>query len=77
MARSLTVPCSRNEAEKNRGEPAHRGPLGLGAGALVGDPLQGQEYRDYQHDEDIRRSNADLERQRYELERLRRDRGEY
>jgi outer membrane lipoprotein SlyB len=53
------------------------GALGLGAGALVGDQLQGQENRDYQQEEDIRRNNAELERQRYELERLRRDRGEY
>src|SRR5262245_26437758 len=53
------------------------GGLGLGAGALIGDQLQGQENTNYQQDEQIRRNNAELERQRYEVERLRRQRGEY
>jgi hypothetical protein len=53
------------------------GGLGLGAGALVGDQLQGQENQNYKQNEQIRRNNAELERQRYELERLRRQRGEY
>jgi outer membrane lipoprotein SlyB len=53
------------------------GGLGLGAGALIGDQLQGQEYQNYRQDERIRRNNAELERQRYETERLRRQRGEY
>jgi outer membrane lipoprotein SlyB len=46
------------------------GGLGLGAGALVGDQLQEQEYRNYDRDEEIRR-------QQYEIDRLRRERGEY
>jgi len=46
------------------------GGLGLGAGALIGDQMQAQEYRNYQQDEEIRR-------QQYEIERLRRERGEY
>jgi phage tail tape-measure protein len=46
------------------------GGLGLGAGALIGDQLQGQEYRNYQQDREIRRNQA-------EIERLRRQQGEY
>ena len=53
------------------------GGLGLGAGALVGDQLQGQEQQNYRQDEEIRGNQAEIDRQRYELERLRRDRGEY
>lgn len=53
------------------------GGLGLGAGALVGDQLQGQENRDYRQSEEIDRNQREIERQRYELERMRRDRGEY
>jgi outer membrane lipoprotein SlyB len=43
------------------------GGLGLGAGALVGDQMQRQEYRNYDQDEEIRR-------QQYEIDRLRRER---
>jgi len=53
------------------------GGLGLGAGALVGDQLQGQENQNYRQDDDLRKNQAEIERQRYELERLRRQRGEY
>jgi len=42
------------------------GGLGLGAGALVGDQLQGQEYENYRQDRQIRR-------QQREIDRLRRD----
>lgn len=42
------------------------GGLGLGAGALVGDQLQGQEYQNYRQDRQIRR-------QQREIDRLRRD----
>ncbi len=42
------------------------GGLGLGAGALVGDQLQGQEYQNYRQDQQIRR-------QQREIDRLRRD----
>lgn len=43
------------------------GGLGLGAGALVGDQMQRQEYRNYEQDEEIRR-------QQYEIDRLQRER---
>ena len=46
------------------------GGLGLGAGALIGDQLQGQENRNYQQDREIRRNQE-------EIDRLRRERGEY
>jgi outer membrane lipoprotein SlyB len=46
------------------------GGLGLGAGALIGDQIQGQEYRNYEQDREIRRNQA-------EIERLRRQQGEY
>ena len=53
------------------------GALGLGAGALVGDQLQGQENRNSQQDRQIRRNQAELDRQRQELDRRRRQQGEY
>jgi len=53
------------------------GALGLGAGALVGDQIQGQENRNYQQDRQIRRNQAELARQRQEAERMRRQQGEY
>jgi outer membrane lipoprotein SlyB len=53
------------------------GGLGLGTGALVGDQLQGQENRNTRQDEQIRTNNTELERQRQELERLRRQQQEY
>lgn len=46
------------------------GGLGAGAGALVGDQLQGQEIRNDQQEREIRRN-------REEMERLRRQQGEY
>jgi phage tail tape-measure protein len=46
------------------------GGLGLGAGALIGDQLQGQEIRNYEQERQIRRNQA-------EIDRLRRQRGEY
>jgi hypothetical protein len=51
--------------------------LGLGAGALIGDQLQGQENRSYEQDQQIRQNQAELERQRLELERMKRQHGEY
>ena len=48
------------------------GALGLGAGALVGDQLQGQEIQQRQQDEQIRRNQAELDKQRYEIERMKR-----
>src|SRR5436853_2896382 len=53
------------------------GGLGLGAGALVGDQLQGQDNRSYRQDEEIRSNQQELDRQQYEIDRLRRERGEY
>jgi Glycine zipper len=46
------------------------GGLGLGAGALIGDQQQARDERDYYQDQEIRR-------QQYEIDRLRRERGEY
>ena len=48
------------------------GGLGLGAGALLGDQLQGQENRNYQQDRQIRKQQSDIERQQSEINRLRR-----
>jgi outer membrane lipoprotein SlyB len=53
------------------------GGLGLGAGALIGDQLQGQENRQQEQDQQIRSNQNELDRQRQELERLRRRQGEY
>jgi phage tail tape-measure protein len=46
------------------------GALGLGAGALVGDQLQGQENRQADQQRQINSNQAELDRQRRELERL-------
>jgi outer membrane lipoprotein SlyB len=53
------------------------GGLGLGAGALVGDQLQGQENTNYRQDQQIRRNQAETDRQRQEIERLKRQQSEY
>ena len=47
------------------------GALGLGAGALVGDQLQGQEIKQADQQRQIDTNQAELDRQRRELERLR------
>ncbi len=52
------------------------GALGLGAGALVGDQLQGQEIKQSEQQRQIDTNQAELDRQRKELERLKRQ-GEY
>src|SRR5438132_3605267 len=46
------------------------GALGLGAGALVGDQMQGQEIRQSDQQRQIDTNQAELDRQRRELERL-------
>jgi phage tail tape-measure protein len=46
------------------------GVLGLGAGALVGDQLQGQENTQADQQRQIDSNQAELDRQRRELERL-------
>lgn len=53
------------------------GTLGLGAGALVGDQLQGQEIQQNEQQRQIDTNQAELERQRRELEQLRKQQREY
>jgi outer membrane lipoprotein SlyB len=53
------------------------GGLGLGAGALVGDQLQGHEIQQQQQDQQIQNNQNELDRQRQELEGLKRQQGEY
>jgi Glycine zipper len=48
------------------------GGLGLGAGALIGDQLQGQEIQNERQNYQIRRNQGELDRQRQDIERLRR-----
>lgn len=48
------------------------GALGLGTGALVGDQLQGQEIKQADQQRQINTNQAELERQRRELEQLKR-----
>jgi phage tail tape-measure protein len=50
------------------------GVLGLGAGALVGDQLQGQENINQQQQQQIQANQAEVERQRRELQRLKQQR---
>jgi len=52
------------------------GALGLGAGALVGDQLQGQEIKQGDQQRQTDANQAEIERQRREIERLRKQ-GEY
>jgi phage tail tape-measure protein len=47
------------------------GALGLGSGALVGDQLQGQEQKQSDQQRQIDANQAELERQRRDLEKLR------
>ena len=48
------------------------GGLGLGAGALIGDQLQGQENENYRQDQQIQRNQQEIERQQSELNRIKR-----
>jgi uncharacterized protein YqgC (DUF456 family) len=52
------------------------GALGLGAGALVGDQMQGQEIKQADQQKQVDVNQAEIERQRREIERLRKQ-GEY
>ncbi len=52
------------------------GTLGLGSGVLVGDQLQGQQNRQTDQQRQMDANQAEIERQRKELEQLRRQ-GEY
>jgi phage tail tape-measure protein len=53
------------------------GGLGLGAGALIGDQLQGQEITNYQQQQQINRNQAEINRSRQEIDRLKRQQSEY
>jgi len=52
------------------------GALGLGAGALVGDQLQGQEIKQGDQQRQMDANQAEIDRQRREIEKLRKQ-GEY
>ena len=53
------------------------GALGLGAGALIGDQLQGHENTNYQQQQQINRNQAEITRNRQDIQRLQRQTGEY
>ena len=53
------------------------GVLGLGAGALIGDQLQGRDNQALSQDVQIQKNQLELERQRIELEELKRRKPEY
>ena len=53
------------------------GGLGLGAGALIGDQMQGQQNQNSRQDEDIRQNQRETNRQQNEIDRLNQQRGEY
>jgi len=46
------------------------GALGLGAGALVGDQLQGQQNTNYQQQQQINRNQAEIDRNRQQIQWL-------
>lgn len=46
--------------------------LGAGAGALIGDQMQGQEIENQRQDEQIRRNQSELDYQRREIDRMKR-----
>lgn len=52
------------------------GALGLGTGALIGDQMQGQEIKQSDQQRQIDANQAELDRQRRELEKLKQQ-GEY
>jgi len=53
------------------------GGLGLGAGALIGDQIQGQENTNYRQQQQINRNQAEIDRNRQEIDRARRQQAEY
>lgn len=53
------------------------GALGLGAGALVGDQLQGHEITNAQQQQQLNRNQAEINRNRQDIQRLQRQTGEY
>jgi osmotically inducible lipoprotein OsmB len=48
------------------------GALGLGTGALVGDQLQGQEQTQYRQQQQIDQNQAEIQRQRQQIDQLKR-----
>jgi phage tail tape-measure protein len=53
------------------------GALGLGTGALVGDQLQGQEIKQADQQKQINTNQAELDRQRREIEEMKKQQREY
>lgn len=53
------------------------GALGLGAGALVGDQLQGHENTNSQQQQQINRNQAEINRNRQDIQRMQRQSSEY
>jgi hypothetical protein len=53
------------------------GAIGLGTGALIGDRIQALENKQSDLDKQIQANQDELERQRRELEQLKKDRKEY
>src|SRR5262245_22995111 len=53
------------------------GGLGLGAGALIGDHLQGKENFHYEQQKQVNRNQGVIHRSRQEIERLKRQQGDY
>jgi phage tail tape-measure protein len=53
------------------------GGLGLGAGALVGDQLQGHENTNYRQQQQIQSNQAEINRNRQDIQRLQRQQNEY
>lgn len=51
--------------------------VGLGTGALIGDQLQGLEKRQDSLDEQIKQNQLEIQRQREELEKLKKERKEF
>ena len=51
--------------------------LGLGTGALIGDQVQGLQKRQDSLDEQIKQNQIEIQRQREELEKLKKERKEF
>jgi hypothetical protein len=69
----LPFGCILAAKHRRRGRRA----LVTGAGALVGDQLQGQEIKQADQQRQIDANQAEIERQRRETEKLRRQEAEY
>jgi phage tail tape-measure protein len=53
------------------------GGLGLGAGALIGDQIQGQENTNYRQQQQIQSNQAEINRNRQDIQRMQRQQSEY